>query len=101
MKQPTLEIVLFKLAESVSKDEFLSAARGVESWLSTVSGFQRRELSCDDSGNWVDMIYWDSLEEAQQAAAEIMSMPEGQQFGSKISGESIKMYHMQSVHQFA
>lgn len=99
MQQPTLEIVLFKLAEGVTEDDFLAAAQGVETWLVQVKGFQRRQLNRDEAGNWVDMVYWDSLEEAQQAAAKIMSTPEGQTFGSKILGESIQMYHMHSVHE--
>ena len=99
MKQPTIEIVLFQLAEGVSQDEFLNAAQNVESWLRQVSGFRRRELSRDAAGNWVDIVHWDSLEEAQKAAAEIMSTPEGQKFGGTIRGESIQMYHVHPVHE--
>ena len=99
MKNETVEIVFFQLAEGVNEADFLTAAKGVEGWLQKAAGFRRRELNQDNAGNWVDIVYWDSLEQAQQAAAQIMEMPEGQLFGSKIAGETIKMYHMHPVHR--
>lgn len=100
MQTETVEIVLFELAAGVSDAEFLAAAQALEPWLEAVGGFQRRELSRDAEGHWVDIVYWDSLAQAQQAAAQIMESEVGQQFGSKIAGESIQMFHMSPAHRF-
>lgn len=98
MSEYVLEIVLFQLAEGVSDAEFLTAARGVEPWLEQQPGFVKRQINRDSQGHWLDLIHWNSLEEAQAAAAQIMSKPEGQAFGATIKPESIQMFHMRSVH---
>jgi len=99
MSNKVLEVVVFKLAEGVSDEAFVQAAQGIETWLETKPGFMSRRLSNDGQGSWLDLVEWESMGEAQAAAAEIMATSEGQAFGSKIDGESIQMYHMHTVHQ--
>ena len=101
MSNQVLEVVVFKLAEGVSDEAFVQAAQEIETWLKTKSGFISRRLSHNGEGVWLDLVEWESMEEAQTAAAEIMATSEGQAFGSKIDGESIQMYHMHTVHQLA
>lgn len=101
MSEQTIEIVLFRLAPNVTTAEFLEAAQGIESWLEEVGGFQRRELSHNAEGQWVDIVYWDSLEQAQSAAETIMATEAGQAFGSKIDGESIQMMHVHPTHKLS
>lgn len=98
MDNLTLEVVLFELKEGVDEAEFLTAAKQIEPWLKEVGGFIKRDLYKGDGDEWVDIIHWASREEALQAAEKIMSLPEGQAFGSKIKESSIKMLHIRRKH---
>ncbi|MEM7345239.1 MAG: hypothetical protein AAF485_13450 [Chloroflexota bacterium] len=101
MNTPTLEVVTFKLNESVAEDEFMQRARGLESWLQQIDGFIKRELSKNEEGLWIDILHWRSLSEALSAAEQIMAAPEGQAFGSLIDPESINMMHVKSHYTFS
>ncbi len=98
MQNKTVEIVFFRLAESVSDDEFLAAAAGVDDWLAQTDGFCSRTLYGDGDGNWVDTVHWASKERALAAADAIMQQPEGMAFGSKINPDTIFMYYMTAAH---
>ncbi len=100
MSNKILEVVVFKLAEGVTDELFLESAQGIEGWLETKPGFLNRRLSKDENGMWLDLIEWESMDEAQSAAAEIMSQPAGQAFSANIDGPSVQMYHMQTIHTF-
>jgi hypothetical protein len=99
MNNPTLEIVLFKLQEGVSEETFLASAKSIDAWLGSVDGFRQRQLYQDGQGYWIDTVQWDSLEQAHAAAAAMMSLPEGQAFGSLIDGDSLMMIHAYEVHR--
>lgn len=64
-----LELVVFKLRPGVTREHFLQTNDPVSEWISEQSGFISRELSYDDDGDrWVDVLWWETLEEAQTAS---------------------------------
>jgi hypothetical protein len=71
-----LELVIYKLNQGVSREQFLGTNDAVSSWISRQPGFVSRELIHDDEGDrWVDVIWWETLEQAQ-AAAELSTTSE-------------------------
>jgi hypothetical protein len=69
MQSKVLELVVFRLAEGVSREEFLGTVDAVSSWISRQPGFISRELSHDADGyRWIDMVWWTSMTNAQAAA---------------------------------
>jgi hypothetical protein len=64
-----LELVVFKLNEGVSREQFLATNDAVSAWISRQPGFLSRELAYDAEGDrWIDVIWWDSLDNAGAAA---------------------------------
>lgn len=99
-QNPIVEAVLFQLREEVPTEQFLEAAGEVQRWLEQQPGYLRRELAHSASGEWLDLVHWQSLDAAQQAAETIMAAAEGQRFVSLIEGESIRMMHLEQCRQF-
>ncbi|MEE9473951.1 MAG: hypothetical protein V3V82_08200 [Acidimicrobiia bacterium] len=65
-----LELVVFELANGVTQEEFLPAADAVSEWVKTQPGFKSRELSYSpETDKYVEVVYWDSLEQAIGANA--------------------------------
>jgi antibiotic biosynthesis monooxygenase (ABM) superfamily enzyme len=64
-----LELVVYKLHEGVAPERFLGTNDAVSSWIRQQPGFISRELVHDAEGDrWVDVIWWQTLEQAQAAS---------------------------------
>jgi hypothetical protein len=93
-----LELVVFKLGDGVSREQFLAASDAVSVWLSTRPGFVSRDLVYDREGDrWVDVVWWETLREAR-AAAELATTSETcKPMFALIDEESTLMLHGQQA----
>ena len=69
MKKHVIEIVMFKLAEGASRDQFVEAAKAMNEFVTNQPGFIMRRLSCGADGEWVEHIEWEDMAAAENAAA--------------------------------
>ncbi len=75
-KKVTVEWAPFQLAAGVDEAALLAASAALQSeFVSKQSGFIKRELVKAKDNQWVDLVYWHSLEEAEQAARNAMNSP--------------------------
>ena len=94
MKDKVLELVVYKLKESVSDKQFLGTNGAVSTWISKQPGFISRELVYDGEGNrWVDVIWWETMEQAQAASELSMTSEACQPMFALIDMESALMLH--------
>ena len=69
MEGKVLELVVYQLSEGVSREQFLSTNDAVSTWISKQPGFISRDLVYDGEGDrWVDVIWWETMEEAHAAS---------------------------------
>lgn len=68
-KAGVIEIVQFRLAEGVSRDDFIAAAAATMPVLCATEGFIGRTLSEGEDGAWTDHVKWTSSDMAQAAMA--------------------------------
>jgi hypothetical protein len=93
-QERVLELVVYELNKGVSREQFLGTNGAVSSWISKQPGFVSRELVHDAEGDrWVDVIWWETMEDAH-AAAELSQTSEScmPMFGL-IDMESALMLH--------
>jgi quinol monooxygenase YgiN len=97
-EQQVIEIVVFKLQPGTSDESFLQAANALMPELTAMPGFIKRELGKDQDGTeqWVDIVYWETLEQAQQAAQQMMQLPSAAPFMGMINVKSMTMMHVVS-----
>ena len=89
-----LELVVFKLNEEVSREQFLGTNDAVSTWISKQPGFISRELSYDAEGDrWIDVLWWDSMENAGAAAELALSSESCTPMFALIDMESTLMLH--------
>ena len=94
-KKLIVEIAQFKLASGVTDEEFIKEAEVVQkNFLEKQSGYIDRELLKDKDCQWIDILHWNSMEEAQKAAEIMMKEPTAQGFMQKIDPSSVKMFHL-------
>ena len=101
MKNLVVEIAQFKLAAGVSDEDFLHEAEAVQkNFLEKQSGYIDRELLKDKDGQWVDILHWNSIGEAQKAAEVMMTDSATQGFMQKIDPSSVKMLHLELMKKY-
>jgi hypothetical protein len=89
-----LELVVFKLNEGVSRERFLGTNDAVSAWVSEQPGFVSRELAHDPEGDrWIDVIWWESLEDAGAAAELALTSESCAPMFGLIDRESTLMLH--------
>ncbi len=94
-----LELVVFSLRVGVSRMEFLGTVDAVSSWVTGQSGFVSRSLVEDrEGGRWIDVVWWQSMEEAEAAAERAMSSESCAPMFGLIDMESTLMVHGERVH---
>ena len=94
MSGKVLELVVYKLNEGVSREQFLGTNDAVSSWISRQPGFISRDLAYDAEGDrWIDVIWWETMENAG-AAAELSQTSEScAPMFAQIDMESALMVH--------
>jgi hypothetical protein len=89
-----LELVVYQLHEGVSREQFLDTNDAVSSWIRQQPGFISRELVHDAEGDrWVDVIWWETLEQAQAASERSMTSESCSPMFALINMDSALMLH--------
>ncbi len=93
MPKRTIETVTFRLKEGVSPTTFAEMAQAITDFARKQKGFVSRRLSCSDNGLWIEHIEWESLKDAQAAAAQIGHEPTLETCMNAIDGPSVVLHH--------
>jgi antibiotic biosynthesis monooxygenase (ABM) superfamily enzyme len=89
-----LELVVYQLHKGVSREQFLGTNHAVSSWIRQQPGFLSRELVYDAEGDgWVDVIWWQTLQQAQAASERSMTSESCAPMFALIDMESALMLH--------
>lgn len=88
-----IETVTFKLNATASEATFLKASPAVTAYLKTCKGYLMRHLSKSTENVWLEYIQWETLEDAQAAAAVFMKEATLAPYISCIDGPTAKMTH--------
>ena len=91
------EIVIYRLKPDVDRSRFMEISNRATEWLRQRPGYLGRELLEDESGLWVDLVRWATMEDALAAASAFMDVPEAVAFMDAAEPESITMLHPRSV----
>jgi len=62
-----IEITTFKLIRKATLTDFIAANADVDAWLLRQPGFRSRRIAQRDNGVIVDLLFWDSPEQAEAA----------------------------------
>ncbi len=89
-----LELVVFRLTEGVSREQFLGTNDAVSAWISEQPGFISHELSYDaEAERWIEVAWWRTMEEAHAAAELAMTSDSCAPMFALIDLESALMVH--------
>ncbi len=97
-----VEIATFKLKEGVTPDEFYPVDQAVESQhVSQQPGFISRESAVSEDNEWLAIVHWSSMEDAEASMASFSSAPATAEFMSKLEADTMSMtrYESYALHE--
>ena len=97
MPEGDFEIVLYRLKPDIERERFLQISARATEWLRTRRGYIRRDLLEDESGQWIDLVRWETMDDALAAADAFAQTPDAAAFMEAVEPESIRMMHPRRV----
>ena len=88
-----IELVIFEIDTTFSEDKIMAKSERIHPTLQSFDGFQKRIMGKSADGKWMDLVYWDSLEQAQQASEKVMSSPICLDYFGVIKQDSMEFMH--------
>lgn len=92
-----IEVVIFRAKTQYTDEQVTEALELVNPVLQDFSGFISRQLSKSEDGQWMDLVHWESLALAQQAATKIMQQEIAGEAFKVIEESSMQLYHFLAV----
>lgn len=92
-----VELVFFRSKVDTTIEAVLDSARKIQDLAIAMSSSFKIELLRTDEGEWVEIVHWDSQEEAQRVEQAMMSNPEAQQAMAVMQENSIRMVFLHPV----
>ncbi len=95
------DIISYQLAEDVSEEQLLDIARSIiEKWMKNQPGFIKWEIHTDQKGNYTDIVYWQSREDAEKAEADMGNIENAQEWQACYKSGSIESKQLFQVSAF-
>ncbi len=95
MAKHVLEVVEFRLNNSVSEDAFLSEVHKTNAFISSLKGFIKRCTAKNENGLWIDIVEWQDMETAQAAAETFVTSEPAKDFIGMLDQKTIRMQHFE------
>ena len=99
-KSSVVEVVLFEINQGYSKEEAEKALTSLNEIIKLYYGFIERTTANNESGKYIDIVYWKDMKSAKDAAASIMKDPAATDVFRVIKLESIQMFHFNAFNQY-
>ena len=95
------DIISFKLAENISEEHLLNVAIDItKNWMSKQSGFIKWEIHKNNNGGYTDIVYWKSKDDAKKAEADMVNIPNANDWYSCYEKGSISSNNLNQVATF-
>lgn len=96
-----IECALFRSAPGVPDEQLLAASAAVQDWLSRQPGYRSRLLARSAEGEWLDLVTWDSLGDAERAAAAVETCPGFGPLMQAMDPATVQLKHFRVQHDYA
>lgn len=91
------EVVIFRLQSTATETEFLATVDETTALLKTQPGFISRTIGKAESGEWLDILYWDTVEAAKKAAEAFQTDPAGKRFSAYLDPQHIQVFYLEAI----
>lgn len=94
-----IELVLFKPKSGLSADEVKNSLTSLNSALKSYDGFVSRQLAVGKENQWMDLVFWESMEQAAFAAEDVLKNETAKKAFEVIDEREMNFFHFEPVSQ--
>lgn len=87
-----IELVIFTSKAGLGENEVRDSLESLNPILASYKGFQKRQLALNDDGYWMDLVFWETMEDAKFAADDIMKQEQAIKVFEVIDEEKIQFF---------
>lgn len=91
--QNVAETVTFKLAPTITPDQFITLMKTTEAFVQNNPGFVFRRLSSGEDGRWTDTVIWSDMATAKAAADAFPQQDFAAAVMAAIDAETVEIRH--------
>jgi heme-degrading monooxygenase HmoA len=99
-KTNAIELVIFKTKPEFDQKDVKASLESLTAIVSNYKGFISRQLAKNEEGKWMDLVFWESMEDAKAAADEIMKLESAQKAFSVIDEQTMEFYHFDPISRY-
>lgn len=92
-----IEMVLFKPIDGVDNNKVITSMLSLNSIVSKFKGFVSRHFAKNENGQWLDIVYWETMEDAKHASQQIMKNKEAMNVFSIINQSETIFCHFTPI----
>lgn len=95
-----LEIVIYKTKSGINDADFIKTTSEMEEhFAKKQKGFIKRTFAKSENGDWVDVIYWETMDDAMKASEAAMKSSVCAPMFGVLDEASVKMHHFEILSQ--
>ena len=94
------EIVRYKQKDDTKDQSVIKASNALQEVVASQDGLISRKLSKSNEGEWIDVVLWESMDHAIQAAKVVNSHPVAGQFMALIDDASLAFTHYEVMEEY-
>ena len=96
------DIISYKLAPDVSEAHLLKVANEIiKNWMKDLPGFIKWEIHKNNDGGYTDIVHWQSKEDAKKAEADMVNIPNANDWYSCYEKDSISAKGLSQIATFS
>ncbi|MEM6327450.1 MAG: antibiotic biosynthesis monooxygenase [Bacteroidota bacterium] len=89
-----IEVATFTLASGITPEAFRPLDQAVEDeHVSRQPGFISRQSAASEDGEWLVIVHWRSVEDAEASMASFASAPAAEAFMAHLQADTMQMNH--------
>lgn len=95
------DIISYELADGVNEEHLIKIAEQiVNDWMKKLPGFVNWEIHKNQDMSFVDIVYWNSKEDAKNAEKEMANIPNAGEWYACYKEGSIRSQNLSRIAQF-
>jgi heme-degrading monooxygenase HmoA len=92
-----IEVVVFRLQSPALTQDFLVAIEETTAMLKNQPGFLSRSIGQSEGEEWVDILYWESVEDAKSSVTSFQNESAGKHFSECIDPTHFQVFFTKPV----
>ena len=96
------DVISYKLGKNITEEHMLKVAADIiKNWMNSQPGFIKWDINKNSVGGYTDIVYWETEDDAKNAEAEMVNIPNASEWYSCYENDSISSQNLTQIASFS